>query len=46
MEPRAEISEQACLEKVGAEEVWKMGTAFLSPAQGMPWVFVPGEGTG
>lgn len=46
VEPRAEISEQASLEKIGAEEVWKMGTAFLSLAQGMPWVFVSGEGTG
>lgn len=38
--------EQAGSGKIGVEEVWVMGVALLSPAQGMPWVFVPEESTG
>lgn len=38
--------EQTGSGKIGVEEVWVVGVARLSPAQGMPWVFVSGEGTG
>lgn len=41
MSPGAETCKQAGSGKVGAKEVWEMGTTLLSPAQGMPLIFVP-----